>query len=167
MRLEPGPDTAVMREVFRAELGHYQHLNQRGALEMIKALYQATEDLERVIDWICGEGNSDSGRAFPPSELLKELCNGLLTLPLEKRALLGEFLRSASNPMQTIEGVFGKVFGILAGMPTVIEAYRDRESLLGSFASRWPGRTEEFRALIHERTEQREAWLDKFNCAAR
>ena len=65
--------------------------------------------------------------------------------------------------MQTIEGVFGKVFGVLAGMPIVIHAYCDRESLLAAFASRWPVRAEEFRALIHERTEHRDAWLDKFN----
>jgi len=161
LRLESGPDAAVLREIFRDELGHFQQLNQRGALEMIKALYQATEDLELVIDWICGDGNT--GRAFAPTELLKELCDCLLTIPCEKRASLGEFLQSASNPMRNIEGVFGQVFGILAGLPIVIDAYCDRESLLAPFASHWAVRTEEFRALIHERTEHREAWLDKFN----
>ena len=74
LRLEPGPDATVLREVFRAELGHYQRLNQRGALELVKALYQATEDLERVIDWICGEGDCDAGSGLSSDRTMEMSC---------------------------------------------------------------------------------------------
>lgn len=163
LSLKSGPDVRTLRRIFRDELRLYKSLDQRGAMELIQSVYQARADLDLLIDWICIERPDDSGKSFPPVELLTVLCEEMITVPLESREIVHEFIQASSDPMPNIDSEFGRTMGILAGAPVVIDAYLDQESLLAPFSRNWPHRTEEFRTLIHDQTEKTWAIAERTN----
>src|SRR5262249_45134372 len=65
LQLEDGPDTAVLRRAYQAELAHSKSLRQRGAEELIAALCEAGGGLDRVLDWVCGSSDTDPPLTLP------------------------------------------------------------------------------------------------------
>jgi hypothetical protein len=164
LELEDGPDESVLRRVYQSELAHYQSLRQRGVEELIAALCETDGGLDRAFDWVFGPSDSSQPCRFAPEELLECLCDLLVPIPPDERAVL-DALTPPPDELPTIHSVIFQMFSSLMGKPVACNLYAEDETIAAEFAARWPEQAERFRERLQERIAKSRVMFDQARAA--
>lgn len=144
------------------ELNRYGSLNQWGAQEIVRAVLEATEDIQTLLSFV-GNANltrSSAEQNFDVSEVLKLLCSDFIFIPPAQREY-ARVLTQRSEDLQTIDDVINRVFMQMAGMPYVSPLYVPADELLEIFVLHRPEQAEEYRHIIEESQEKLSNWIKK------
>jgi len=144
------------------ELNGYGSLNQWGAQEILRAVLEATENVQTLLSFV---GNANLTRFsaeqnFDVSEVLKQLCSDFIFIPPTQREY-AQVLTQRSEDLQTIDDVLNRVFMQMAGMPYVSPLYVPADELLEIFVLHRPEQAEEYRQIIEASQKKLSNWIKK------
>jgi hypothetical protein len=157
------------------QLTHFNSVSQWGVLDQMRAVLEATGDIEVLLDIIAAANSHHAAKAAkgePPTSfaltaVLKELVQHSVTTPKWQHGAWAEFGKAMGGDLN-IQQTFGSLFLRMSGVKPAWNVSIDADELLAALVRREPQRADEFAAILNAETAtlgkgnaQFEKWLEE------
>ena len=161
-------------QLIAGQLTHFNSVSQWGVLDKMRAVLEATGDIEVLLDIIAAANSLHTSKAdkdaqpvfFALSAVLKELVQHSVTLPKWQRGAWTQFSQAMQGDLN-IEETLGSLFLRMSGVSPAWNVTIDVTDLLAAFVRREPQSAAEFAALLDAETAalgkgnaEFETWLE-------
>lgn len=151
-------DEAVVHNDIKESLYHYDSLSQMGAGELIRKWLSAAGDVRTLIQLVCSPINESGKSIFKLEDLLEEICESFINIPMEEREPLFAFSMQRER-LHTIDDFFARTFMVMGGVPRDTDFYISEAELLEIFSSVEKEKEGIFREIIEEGVKEKREYL--------
>jgi len=133
-------------------------LSQVGAGGLIRQWLSATGDVRTLVRLVCSPAAKNGESKFKPEDLLEEICDSFINIPMEEREPLFVFSMERER-LHTIGDFFTRTFMVMGGAPEDADFYMKETELLEIFCAVEKEKEEKFREIIEEGIREKREYL--------